>query len=192
MKKNILSITFIFVSIIAFSQASVSIGLKGGLNRSGGFSDVDNLNSINSYHVGVYGLIKISKIGIQPEILFSKQGAELSSANNFVREVDLSYVTVPVMIKFYLPLGINIQAGPQFGFLVNDIITDDTTVALEENFKKTDINGAVGLGWDLPFGLQISGRYLIGLSDIATSPDYDFRSSTLQIAIGYSFFKLGN
>ncbi|SNT24720.1 Outer membrane protein beta-barrel domain-containing protein [Ekhidna lutea] len=185
MKKTLLTLSLVFISAVAFSQASVGIGLKGGANFANASSDFDT-DGITSYHVGAYGLIKLTNIGIQPELLFSKQGTSIDGD-----DLDLSYVNIPVMLKFYLPAGINLQAGPQFGMLTTAENTDGEDV--KESFKNSDLSAALGAGWDAPFGLQFTARYVIGLSDINDEGvGGEFKNKTFQISIGYTLFKLGN
>ena len=128
MKKTLLTLSFTMITLIGFSQAKLEIGLKAGANFAN--TDIDNSESITSFHGGLYGLIKLANIGIQPEVLLSKQGSEFSGGS----ELDLSYINVPVMLKFYLPAGLNIQAGPQFGILTN--AEDEDGVDLKSGLKK--------------------------------------------------------
>ncbi|WP_421764763.1 porin family protein [Ekhidna sp.] len=185
MKKSLLSLSLALISVVAFSQASVGIGLKAGANFAN--ADVTDVNTdgVTSYHVGAYGLIKLTNIGIQPELLFSKQGASASGD-----DLDLSYVNIPVMLKFYLPAGVNLQAGPQFGMLTS--AKDGDGDDIKDSFKNSDLSAALGAGWDAPFGLQFTARYVIGLSDINDNPfGTEYKNKTFQLSIGYTFFKLG-
>ena len=183
MKKTLLTLSLVFVTVVAFSQASVSIGIKAGANFANADSEI-NTDGITSFHGGAYGLLKFGNIGVQPELLFSKQGASLSGD-----DLDLSYVNIPVMLKFYLPLGLNLQAGPQFGILTN---AENGSTDVKDSFKNSDLSAALGAGWDAPFGLQFSARYVLGLSDINdVSGGGEFKNRTFQLAIGYSLFKLG-
>ncbi|WP_425392285.1 porin family protein [Ekhidna sp.] len=185
MKKTLLTLALLVISVMAFSQASVGIGLKGGANFANADADFDT-DGVTSYHVGAYGLIKLTNIGIQPELLFSKQGTSVSGD-----DLDLSYVNIPVMVKFYLPAGLNLQAGPQFGMLTSAKDGDGDDV--KESFKNSDLSAAVGAGWDAPFGLQFTARYVIGLSDINDEGvGGEFKNKTFQLSIGYTLFKLGN
>ncbi|MEQ9467374.1 MAG: porin family protein [Ekhidna sp.] len=182
MKKTLLTLSLIFFSVVAFSQASVSLGIKAGANFAN--TNISGSESITSFHGGAYGLIKLANIGIQPEMLFSKQGASFSTA-----DVDLSYLNVPVMVKFYLPMGLNLQAGPQFGILTK---AESGSVDVKDAYKSSDISAALGAGWDAPFGLQFTARYVLGLSDINDSGAGDeVKNRTFQLSIGYSLFKLG-
>lgn len=196
----------------AYGQAELGIGLKGGLN----FSSLSGSSSLSAayasrtgYHFGAYFLIKLTKIGIQPEVLFSKQGSSFTlNSQNYSSNYD--YISIPIMVKFYVAAGLNLQAGPQFSFLssaTGDVISSTGTVTTGQDLKNlvqsTDISAAVGLGWDLPFGLSISGRYNIGLSDInkltgTASPSVvsamgtnEAKSQVIQVAVGYRIFKLG-
>ncbi|MEQ8903936.1 porin family protein [Ekhidna sp.] len=188
MKKTLLTLSLALFSVVAFSQASIGIGLKGGANFANASGDNLNADGITSYHVGAYGLIKLTNIGIQPELLFSKQGANVDG-----NDIDLSYVNIPVMLKFYLPAGLNLQAGPQFGMLTN--AKDGDGDDIKESFKNSDLSAALGAGWDAPFGLQVGARYVFSLSDNGDSiddPTFEYKNKTFQIYLGYSLFKLGN
>ncbi|WP_420316052.1 porin family protein [Ekhidna sp.] len=186
MKKTLITLSLVFISAVAFGQAAVGIGLKGGANFAN--ADVADVNTdgVTSYHLGAYGLIKLANIGIQPELLFSKQGTSASGD-----DLDLSYVNIPVMLKFYLPAGLNLQAGPQFGMLTS--AKDGDGDDIKESFKNSDLSAALGAGWDAPFGLQFTARYVIGLSDINDEAlGGEFKNKTFQLSIGYTLFKLGN
>ncbi|MEP5612478.1 MAG: porin family protein [Cyclobacteriaceae bacterium] len=184
MKKTVLTLSLALFAFVGFGQAKLEIGLKAGANFAN--TNVDDANSITSLHGGVYGLIKLASIGVQPEILFSKQGSEFSGGS----EIDLSYVNVPVMLKFYFPGGLNLQAGPQFGILTK--AEDEDGVDLSDGLKSSDVSAAIGAGWDAPFGLQANVRYIFGISDINDVAGNDeIKNNTFQVSIGYSLFKLG-
>ena len=186
MKKTVLTLTLLTLALTIFSQAKLDIGLKAGVNLSEVTVEGKSTDGVTSLHGGVYVLAKLGNIGIQPEVLFSKQGSKVVGGE----KIDLSYVNVPVMLKIYLPLGLNFQAGPQFGILTN--AKDEAGKDITNTFKESDISVAAGAGWDAPFGLQLSARYILGLSDISV---LDIRkttkNNTFQIAVGYSLFKFG-
>lgn len=185
MKKTFLSLVILGLAFVSLGQAKIDIGLKAGANFSN--TDANNAESITAFHGGAYALLKLANIGIQPEVLWSKQGNEFS-AGNLTSEVDLTYVNIPVMLKFYLPLGVNLQAGPQFGILT-DAVQDDEDIS--NTLKSSDLSAALGAGWDAPFGLQINARYVLGLSDINDGGGDAIKNRTFQLSLGYSLFKLG-
>lgn len=193
-------VSFSLLSFAANAQASVGIGIKGGLN----FANINvsnspgvTYNNRTGYHFGAYSLIKLGKIGIQPELLFSKQGSNYSvSTNNY--EANFDYILVPILIKLYTVAGINIQAGPQIGFnsggelksTVNNVTTTQSASSL---IKSNDISIAMGLGWDLPFGLSIDARYNLGVSDNnnVSGSSSNVKNQVIMISAGYRLFKLG-
>ncbi len=177
MKKVFLSILFVSLVTLGFSQAKVELGLKGGVNMAS-LSEGGGDN-ITAFHGGAYGLIKITKFGIQPEALFSKRGADA---------VDLGYLDVPIMLKFYIAGGLNVQAGPQFGILLNAEDSDGNDI--KSSLENSDLSAAFGAGLDLPMGLNLTARYIAGLKDVSAGGG-DVKANTFQLSVGYSLFKVG-
>lgn len=203
MKSKIILVVLVLsaVSFKGFSQAQFAIGLKGGLNMSkiDFTSDVNaNVSNRTGFHAGAFALIKIASFGIQPEVLFSKQGSKFTVDNSKL-EANFDYIAVPVMFKLYLPLGLNLQAGPQFGFLTVDELKQTVSGSKQDiatNFKKKqDTSLAIGAGWDLPFHLTIDARYVLGLSDMKFQPQFSdpitFKNRLVMISVGYKLIKLG-
>jgi hypothetical protein len=203
-----------FFSVASQAQVRFDLGLKGGLNfanLSTSSSIATNYNNRTGYHFGAYAMIKITKFAIQPEILFSRQSQTYAfpSTSNFTANYD--YINIPIMIKFYLAAGLNIQAGPQFGFLSNqsksvtawNTTTNVTTSQKVSDFvKSSDVSLGLGLGWDLPFGLNLTARYNMGLSDLnkqtgSTLPiqtslgTKEAKNQVFQFSVGYRLFKIG-
>ncbi len=186
--KKILVLVFVMSSVVtAYSQAQVALGLKAGVNLSK--VDEDASDNITAFNGGAFVLVKIANIGIQPEILFSQQGSKFSDVD--YDELKTSYVLVPIMVKFYLVAGLNIQVGPQFGFLTAAEMDGED---IKSNVDKSDLSANLGLGWDLPFGLTVDARYNLGLKDV--NFDWDgaegsFKSRVIQLSVGYKIFKFG-
>lgn len=194
MKKVILPFVLLsLISVGAMAQVQAALGLKAGANLSK-FDKPDTKN-LTSFHVGAFGLIKLTKFGIQPEMLFSQQGASYKDVNLKTVDLKTSYVNVPVMLKLYLAAGLNLQMGPQFGFLTAAKI-DKTNV--KSNLESSDVSANFGAGWDLPFGVTVDARFNLGLSkvdfskvpNIPTSLD-ELKSRVIQVSVGYKFVKMG-
>lgn len=185
---------FVLSSIaVTHAQVQVALGLKAGVNLSKLNTDdaETNTDNITGFHGGAFALFKLTKIGIQPEFLFSQQGSKIDDVDLGKEDLKMSYVTIPVMLKFYLAAGFNIQAGPQFGFLNSAELKGVSNV--EDGLKSSDVSANVGLAWDAPFGLVFDARYNIGLSDINDGSDIDgeIKSGVFQFSLGYKIFKLG-
>ena len=205
--KNKISILALAIGLLlsneAFSQV-LAIGLKAGANFSnidGSKSVAENYKGKAGFHGGAFVLFKVAKIGIQPEVLFSKQGSSYK-INTESFEANYDYLNVPVIIKIYLPVGLNFQVGPQFGFLTSGDVEAFATgtqtkssYAAKDLYDGADLSVAVGLGWDLPFGLTIDARYNFGVkkntngSTTAEAPD--FKNQVIQLSVGYKIFKFG-
>ncbi len=184
MKKVLILVFVLSSAAVATAQVQVALGLKAGANIST-FDDKE-ADNITAFHGGAFALFKLTKFGIQPELLFSQQG---SKVNDF--DLKTSYVTIPVMLKLYLIGGLNLQAGPQFGFLTKAELENQN---YKDAFKSSDLSANVGLGWDLPFGLTVDARYNIGLSDVGDDDDVftgSLKSRVIQLSVGYKIFKLG-
>lgn len=206
MKKVFFTLSFMMLGLFAFSQAKVEIGLKGGLNLANINTEEPNANFENAtgYHGGLYLLVKAASFGVQPELLYSTRGAKGDVTINDVKEdfqQDFVYLDIPVMAKLYLPLGLNLQAGPQFGLLMS---ADGTTADYDgdgepdpidkDSYKNADISAAFGAGWDAPFGLRVMARYIVGLNDIndVAGAQEAAKNRTFQVSLGYRLFKVGN
>jgi len=197
MKKIILSVVFAGASVYAFAQ-EFAVGIKGGPN----FANINTEQSVGAnyenrtgFHLGGFALIRGEKIGFQPEVLFSQQGSTITYSGKPDLKSNFSYVNVPLVVKLYTIAGINLQVGPQFGFLTSAKVNDEE---LQDELKKTDVSLALGVGWDLPFGLTLDGRYNWGLSDInenfqgSGAPVGDIKNQVWQFSLGYKLFRGGS
>jgi hypothetical protein len=177
----------------AFAQVQFSFGLKGGLN----FANLDVTSVSNTYdnrtgyHAGGFALIKFTKIGIQPEVIFSEQGSKIDFYGRTINS-NFSYVNIPIMLKLYTIAGINLQAGPQFGFLTNDPqVVNADGLPVDDAVKKSDISLGLGVGWDLPFGLTLDGRYNLGLQNISDDSSFNLKNQVFQVSVGFKLINLG-
>lgn len=192
--KSIKGIIFVcgamLISGSAFSQAQFSLGLKGGLNFAN--LDVSNLQGTydgrTGYHLGAFSLIKLGKIGIQPEIIYSEQGAKVKQPNTSSLESNFSYVNIPIILKLYAIGGLNLQVGPQFGFLTSAELEGDN---IKDQLKNSDFSVGLGVGWDAPFGLSLDARYNLGVSDVSDVAAAQIKNQVWQISAGFKLLKFG-
>jgi hypothetical protein len=181
MKKLIVAVITLFIGTTAFSQ-EIDLGVKAGVNFSK-ISDVDNLSNKTGFQAGVFAGIKFTdKVGIQADVLYSQQGAEFDFG-----KFDVNYVNIPIVLKYYLVQGLNVQAGPQFGFVLDDDIYDDSfgVHSVEGNAEKSDVSAVVGAGYDFPFGIRVDARYNFGFTDVLK--DEKSKNNVFSLALGYSF-----
>ena len=116
---------FSIMGTAAFAQ-KIKVGVKGGanINKLTGKSFSDEFSF--GYHLG--GMVSVGlgkKFAIQPEILFNQISVDTSSSFstvyqfNKLEKVKLKYLSVPILLNFKPVKYITLQAGPQFGILMN-------------------------------------------------------------------------
>jgi hypothetical protein len=184
----------------AHGQAEFSLGIKAGANFANiNVSDASaTWQSKTGFHGGAFALIKLTAFAVQPELIFSQQGSKVK-INGQDFDANFSYVNVPVMFKLYLPLKLNFQIGPQFGFLTtaesdyNPITnTPQNGTDLKDFYKNSDVSLGIGLGWDLPLRLTIDARYNLGLTEIEDDASLNAaKNQVFQLSLGYKLIKLG-
>jgi hypothetical protein len=199
MKKVLLIVAVMLLSISTGSFAQVKVGVKAGLN----FANQDwssqgisvSPDSRTGLLIGGFVNLKLSdEFAIQPELLYSMKGAKLASGALFDDSDDvtlkLNYISVPVMAKYYFG-GFNLQAGPTFDFLVSAKAEEGSEDEdIKDEFKGMDLGLGFGLGYDLPLGLCFDARYILGLSDIndmSEEGNVEVKNKSFQIAVGFRF-----
>jgi len=103
-------------------------------------------------------------------------------------------MNIPVILKLYLIGGLNLQAGPQFGFVMSAEQENPLTGNFEDikdDLKSSDISAGLGLGFDAPFGLTIDARYNLGLSEINDAQAQAIKNQVFQLSLGFKLIKLG-
>ena len=118
------------------SQAQVKFGAKAGMNLSKFTENFENMKP--GFHAGVYAQINIAPMfSIQPEVLYSMQGATEEETNTTLGQtitakgsVTSHNVIVPVMLQFTPIKSLTIEAGPQFGFNLGMSLYNEVTMSV--------------------------------------------------------------
>lgn len=163
---------------------SFKFGPKVGLNISNYTGDNVESEAIVGAHFG--GLLSFgigNVFSIQPEVLFSTQGAKIKGDLEDY-EFKTNYVAVPVMLKARTGIGLYFEAGPQFAFKTGEKIGDQT---INDFANDLDVAAGIGLGYQAGFGLGIGARYVQGLSKVGTisssSVKPDVKNSIIQLSV---------
>ena len=174
-------------------MAQFHVGVKAGAN----IFKVDGQSFKNQfrygYHVGGFAEIGLGeKWGIQPEVLFSQVSTSLDSNyksiyqdffNSDQRKVRLGYLSIPILLNYKL-IGnfLTLQAGPQFGVLIDK--NKELVKNGAEAFKNGDFSMVGGVQVKLS-SLRVTGRYVVGLSNISDIGNRDqWKSQGLQVSVG--------
>lgn len=181
---------FSILSTAAFSQ-KLNIGFKGGanINKITGKSFSDEFSY--GYHLGGFVSIGLgNKFAIQPEVLFNQVNVDTSSQFsevykfNQVDKVKLKYLSIPILLNFKPVKFITLQAGPQFGILMNK---SNTLVENGRNaFKSGDFSMLGGVQVNISH-LKIYGRYAVGLNNLNDIDNKEeWKSQSIQVGIGFT------
>ena len=200
MKKIILTVAAVFA--FGFTNAQeTKFGIKGGVNFANLTGDIEDNSSLVGFNVGGLVEIKVSdKFFIQPELLFSAQGAKAEYTEgtiNYEGKLNLGYLNIPLMAKYYVAEGLSLEAGPQIGFLLSAKskfdVTDGTNSAsseedVKDDFESTDFGFNFGAGYDFTSNLSAGVRYNLGLTNIAkNSGDEELKNTVLSVSLAYKF-----
>ncbi|NLN25622.1 MAG: PorT family protein [Bacteroidetes bacterium] len=205
MKKIFLCAAVAIMSFATAQSQEVRLGIKGGYNMTTLTGDIEDASSRSSFHLG--GLVEVpisERFSIQPEVLYSSQGAEyrgtLTGADDSKITAKLDYIQVPIMAKFYAAEGFAVEAGPQVGFLMSakeDFSSKTTAIGqtgsasgsfdVKEKYKGIDFGLGIGAAYRLDMGLFFGARYNLGLSNINDISNATVKNNVFQISVGYSF-----
>ncbi len=188
MKTKFVSIVILlFTSSSLFSQG-LTFGIKGGANlgKISGQSFKDEFTL--GYHVGAFATIGGKKWAIQPEVLLSQVNAD--TATNFnqvyqfnnVSKIQLKALTIPIMLNYNLSNLLTIQAGPQFGILLDQ--NKNLVQNGKDAFKSGDFSLAAGLQLNL-LKFRVYGRFVGGVTDMNNiKSDDTWKVQAIQLGVG--------
>ena len=181
---------FSIMGSAAFAQ-KIHVGVKGGanINKLTGKSFSDEFSF--GYHLG--GMVSVGlgkKFAIQPEILINQINVDTSSSFstvyqfNKLEKVKLKYLSVPILLNFKPVKYITLQAGPQFGILMNKSKT--LLQNGKEAFKTGDFSMLGGVQVNISH-LNIYARYAVGLSNLNDLDKQEkWKSQSVQIGVGFT------
>lgn len=196
MKKVVLLAVIVITTQATFSQSLLKrlrFGIKGGANYSNFTNTSFDTEGLLGYHGGLIVNLKLTgKLSIQEEFLFSTQGAKVK--NGFTvkdNDLKLSYLSVPILLKYHSNIGLYGEIGGQ----ANMLIEDAKNTGYKDFADKIDAGAVAGLGYQFKIGmlkgLGIGVRYYYGLKDVgkfdASSIKPDFKNSVAQGSIFYIF-----
>lgn len=206
--KKLLFVLSTFIGVHSFAQTSVTtFGAKGGVNFSSiSNKGYDDTKTRTGFHAGLFANMPISdNFSIQPEVLYSQEGAKVTyNSGKSHNQLNLDYIQVPIMFQVRPVKQFYIEAGPQFGFLVNakakgDVavgnnIAANTTLDVKDQTKSFNFGLGAGLGYDITENIGIGARYNFGLSDInkngntnINNPDNKNRLRNFQVSAYFKF-----
>jgi len=193
--KKLLLIVLVLISLQSFGQgifSRLSFGIKGGGNYSNFYNAGFKTEGLAGFHAGMTINLKLTgHLSIQEDILYSTQGAKIKDGSFSKEDLKLSYMSLPILLKYRSMFGLYVEAGPQF----NMLISDAKGTGLGDFAEKIDAGGAAGFGYEFTRGpvkgLGIGARYYMGLTKVGkfttSNVNPDFKNGIMQASIFYTF-----
>jgi len=176
-------------SVPAFGQVT-AVGAKGGVHWADFTDDLRGLETNTRTTWGAGGFIQVGLtevIRLQPELLWVGKGAEVETGNPDVgeAEIDLSYIEVPVLVRFDLwgrgwSVRPYVMLGPYVAFELSceveggfdgvdvEVDCDNALVDFPTNSPTFGLLAAVGV--EVPVGglasVLLEGRFSQGITDV--------------------------
>ena len=193
MKSYFLSLALVAISLNVANAQSFHAGIKFGanINKLSGQSFKDEFTY--GYHAGIFTEIPISrKWTIQPEVVFSEVNKDTSSKfsqlynlnANRASNIKFSYLTVPLILNYNITSLVSLQAGPQFGILLDqhkDLLQNGKAA-----FKQGDFSMVGGVQVKLS-SFRLYARYVVGLNNLNDIDNQDnWKNQSIQVGVGLS------
>ncbi len=176
---NLRKIAFIFFLLFIFKQGfsqKIDLGPKLGANFAT-LGDIGELDNEIGFVGGFFLSLDFNKFYFDTELLYSQQGDTFD-----IFAFDLDYINVPALFKFDIIGSLNIQFGPQFGFLVDDNIPDAIVDAFEAD--TFDLSGVAGIGIKLPLNFRADARYVFDISNDLNTANFD--DGFFMVSLGFT------
>jgi hypothetical protein len=201
MKKKITTTLLTIVCLTLFTAMSANAQFSGGV-RAG--TNLTTLNgTFDGYHQvfprfygGIFTHYEASDaFALQLELSYMGAGEKLSASSSdatVTDELKANYIAVPLLAQYRFKFGGYIELGPQLGFLLSaKDEADGTTTDVKDNLKSTDVEAALGIGYELKktslAGLGINVRLVRGLTDISKTPSDGGKITNRGLNIGLTY-----
>lgn len=186
----VLAITFATMQHV---NAQIKFGPVAGLNLSNVAGDnSDNNSMLFGAHLG--GLVNFSlsdNLSVEPQVLYSMKGANVEIDNlvggSETYAYRLSYLEIPIWVRYQLESGLNFQAGPYIGIL---LAADFDGEDAKDGMNSFDFGVGGGLGYQLENGLGFGLNYNLGLANIndnEANEDFSNSNNCIKFSVSYTF-----
>ena len=188
-----LSVSVLFAASVT-AQPDFGAGVKGGLTMATqsttGAGENVAVRQLIGYNAGVYGNVFITDfLGIQAELQVVSRGSDWDDPFYNVKDL-LTYIDLPILVKFQPIKYANIHVGPQIGYLLaakHEDNDDGELTDIMELYHPLDLGLAFGAEANLPFRINFTVRYVLGLVSATNDVEYidPWRNNFLQFSLGF-------
>lgn len=173
----------------AFSQG-LDLGIKGGVNMGKLTGKAFKEEFTFGYQLGAFATVSLGgRVALQPEVLFTQTNLDTASRFSEIYEefndlgnVKLNMLTIPVLLNINLGRSLALQAGPQFGIVVDQ--NKNLLQNGQDAFKSGDFALVGGLQLSLA-RFNVYGRFVSGLTNLDNVGNRDtWKTEAIQLGVG--------
>jgi len=196
--KKILMIAAMMVATVAakaqFEPGTFTLQPKVGVTLATISSDDSKFKF--GMAAGIEGQYQLNNwFGLSAAVMYSQQGAK---AKNYDMKLNMEYINIPVMAKFYVTKGLSLNVGVQPGFMTKAKAKGEgRNVDVKSNCNKVDFSIPMSVAYEFENGLTFEARYTTGLTNVGkdafdsshSSWDkaYQNKNEVFMLTVGYKF-----
>jgi hypothetical protein len=176
------------------SEPKQTYGIKAGITIASQLSpDNDGVFEVKSlllFHAGGYYSYRFNRnFIVQPELMISGKGSHWTDPYDDIKDI-ITYLDLPVLIKYQLERNFNIHLGPQVGYVIKALQKDLKTGMSSDIsyiYNKFDFSLVGGLEVSLHPRIKLMLRYVQGLSSATNDFVYEYKcfNSYFQFSLSY-------
>lgn len=181
-RKILVVVAILFGFNLAAQEAQ--FGAKAGVNFASLDGEVKGLEGRTGFHIGLVAEFAANGgFSVQPELLYSSVGA--GASNDDDASLEFSYISIPVMAKYYIFNGLSLEAGPQISFNVAAKADGDGPARNIDGVELFELGGGIGAGYQAASGIFFQARYVLGIHNAIDFPG--LKNRVFQLSAGYKF-----
>jgi hypothetical protein len=148
---------------------------------------VNQKGNRTGFHAGVLAHIHLTRSwALQPELVYSTQGTEMSSPG--IGKLKIDYINLPVLIQRMFGAGLRLQTGPQLGYKLSAEFHPESGGSTNvTNINNLDFSWVAGLSYITPLGFGIDARYNYGISNVYETGTVKGKHRVIQAGVFYQF-----
>lgn len=196
--KNLFVMVLLFVATGLNAQFKIGVGAGLNFTRLAQYEIPENaeLNGAAGLNAGVIMEYKFTdRLGMEVDVLFSRKGfkeeynfegivPEFPFLQPLSSETDLSYIDLPVVLKWYVLDFFNLQGGLQYSHILRATgkIEGVGDFDVKDGFNSIYMSVPVGLGVDVSW-FHFSFRFVNGLTKLISGSDA--RQHEMMFNVGF-------
>lgn len=185
----------------AEAQRKMVAGVRGGLSSAtlDGVS-LERAAFRNGFHAGFFfGIAPVDWLMVQPEIIYDQRGTDGQSSTDGGRiDLDAGYLTIPLAVKFRIPIIDRIFPFATFGPYMSAALSGSDDLhwsgpvgtgsdLAATRIERWDAGGFIGGGVDVQlkrFFITADVRWVLGMNDLAEARSVDLRNAQVLAGAG--------